>query len=364
MEQGAYTESRKHWGCCALVRQGTTKAAGSGQKGKVNLSSGSPQRSPGKVSWGCSIPLHAAMPTTTEESQTNITEKKKKYKKGTGKRTPTLAALFSKKSEHRGKQERSQPGSLQLWTLVHQQPRWMKQVCVCLRVGREREWRMGRNITLRRRLQPARRGLVAVVAPTTDNNYGRGRARRRRGKVAQGREAKSCSSTFSKIMKSTPRTGAALPAPARAGAPARRQATVPPLPGAKVGGRRGGDGRGSPEPLGAAQRRASPRSQGGGHPGTGRGRGCPGGAPRGPAAPSSTTTTSGARSSGQRISTPAAAAFVPAGREEDGSGPLRASIWGVGGGNTPKIGEKEHSGEEEEAGAAPGCPLTELPEPG
>lgn len=96
MEQGAYTESRKHWGCCALVRRGTTKAAGSGQKGKVNLSSGSSQRSPGKVSRGCRIPLHAAMPTTTEESQTNITEKKKNTKKGWAKEPQPLQPYSQK----------------------------------------------------------------------------------------------------------------------------------------------------------------------------------------------------------------------------------------------------------------------------
>lgn len=71
------------------------KAAGSGQTGKVNLWSGSSQRSPGKVSRGCGMPLHAAMPMTTEESQTNITEKKK-IKKGKGKKPHPCSPILEK----------------------------------------------------------------------------------------------------------------------------------------------------------------------------------------------------------------------------------------------------------------------------
>lgn len=67
----------------------TKKAVGSVQTGKEKLSSGSSQLSPGKVSMGCGMPPHAAMPRTTKEIKT----KKKKKKEENN-----PAALFSKKN--------------------------------------------------------------------------------------------------------------------------------------------------------------------------------------------------------------------------------------------------------------------------
>lgn len=64
VEQGAYTESRKHWGSRLVMRE-TKKAVASRQRGKEKLSSGSSQLSPGEESMGRGVPLHIAVPGTT-----------------------------------------------------------------------------------------------------------------------------------------------------------------------------------------------------------------------------------------------------------------------------------------------------------
>lgn len=69
VEQGAYTESRKHWGSRLVMRE-TKKTVGSMRRGKEKLSSGSSQLSP-EESIGCGVPLHTAVPGTTKEIKTN-----------------------------------------------------------------------------------------------------------------------------------------------------------------------------------------------------------------------------------------------------------------------------------------------------
>lgn len=132
---------------------------------------------------------------------------------------------------------------------------------------------------------PCHLPLIIITVAAEPGGEG-GKAARGWGEVWSG-EAKSCYSTFTKIMKSTPlppRTRAALPAPTGVPRPPPKRRS-PRSPGGCQGktgnGERGG--RGSPKPERAAQKRASPRSlrraapgRRGGAPGTGRGGAVPG----------------------------------------------------------------------------------------
>ncbi|XP_064522274.1 collagen alpha-1(IX) chain-like [Pseudopipra pipra] len=172
------------------------------------------------------------------------------------------------------------------------------------------------------------------VSPTTDNNYSRSRARRRKGK---GGEAKSCCSIFSKIMKPTPlalRTRAILPASAGvpAAPPGQTGGAARAAPAARAGdpGRRG-------RPLAAAAV----------------------GLPRGPVARGSSC---------RAPRPPAVPTFLPVGRGEYGFCPLRASARreqkGEKGGTQSRSARERSRSRQEEAGAAPGRPLLQLVEPG